>query len=90
VWRSTALTCAVFVLASAYTAQAGINVWTSYGPPGGLTPASVIAVAIDPRTPTTLYAGTDTRYAGTYAFGLIKSTDGGTIWATMGLPSLET
>ena len=35
-------------------AQAGINVWTSHGP--GV--AGVTALAIDPTTPSTLYAGT--------------------------------
>jgi len=34
--------------------QAGINVWTSHGPYGG----EVYALAIDPTTPSTLYAGT--------------------------------
>lgn len=34
--------------------SAGINVWTSNGPEGG----SIQALAIDPATPTTLYAGT--------------------------------
>ena len=33
---------------------AGINVWTSNGPEGG----SIRSLAIDPVTPTTLYAGT--------------------------------
>ena len=34
--------------------HAGNNVWTSLGPEG----ATVTALAIDPSTPTTLYAGT--------------------------------
>ncbi len=34
--------------------SAGINVWTSHGPKGG----NINALAIDPQTPTTLYAGT--------------------------------
>jgi hypothetical protein len=55
VWTSTALTCAVLLVASVHSAQAGINVWTSHGPEG----VSVSALAIDPSTPTTLYAGTD-------------------------------
>ena len=46
--------------------SAGILVWTSIGPEGGL----VQAVAIDPATPTTLYAGT-------YGSGVFKSTNGG-------------
>ena len=75
VWTSTALTCAVLVLAGAHTAQAGINVWTSNGPEGG----NVSALAIDPLTPGTLYAGTNS--------GVFKSTDAGSSWsaASMGL-----
>jgi hypothetical protein len=49
-----ALVCAVSLVAGARPAEAGINVWTSLGPPGG----SVQALAADPTTPTTLYAGT--------------------------------
>ena len=55
VWSSTALTFVMFVFASAYSAQAGINVWTSHGP----GPVSIHTFAIDPITPTTLYAGTE-------------------------------
>src|SRR5512147_3090222 len=63
----------VLVLAGVQTAHAGINVWTSHGPPGGVFTPGVTTVAIDPLAPTTLYAGTD-------IFGVIKSTDGGTVW----------
>ena len=42
--------------------------WTSIGPFGG----SINALAVDPQTPTTLYAGTSR--------GVYKSTDGGTSW----------
>jgi hypothetical protein len=52
---SAAITCAVFVVISAQTAQAGINAWTSIGPEGG----NIGALAIDPTTPTALYAGTN-------------------------------
>jgi hypothetical protein len=58
--------------------HAGTNVWTSIGPAGG----SIYTLAIDPTTPTTLYAGT--------AFsGLFKSTDGGSTWRAVntGLPT---
>ena len=67
-WISTALACAVCILAKAYAAQAGINVWTSHGP----GTVSIRALAIDPSTPSTLYAGTA---AG--GGGVSKSTDGG-------------
>jgi uncharacterized repeat protein (TIGR01451 family) len=50
-------------------AFAGTGVWTSGGPYGGVVPA----LAIDPSTPSTLYAGTDE--------GVYKSTDSGDTWA---------
>ena len=53
------------------------NVWTSLGPEGG----NIIALAIDPATPTTLYAGTG-------AGGVFKSTTGGSSW-TWDDPVLE-
>ena len=47
------------------------DVWISKGPEGG----RINAIAIDPMTPTTIYAGTDD--------GLFKSTDGGESWRTV-------
>jgi hypothetical protein len=64
----------VACVASAHTAQAGINVWTSHGPRLKLP---VLAVAIDPFTPSTLYAGTDDG-------GVYRSTDGGGSWTGLG------
>jgi hypothetical protein len=49
--------------------SAGVNVWTSHGPEGG----EIGALAIDPATPTTLYAGTSR--------GVFKSTNGGGNWS---------
>jgi hypothetical protein len=46
------------------------GVWTSVGPYGG----RIRALAIDPTTPATLYAGTD-------GGGVSKSTDAGGTWA---------
>src|SRR6187402_335598 len=43
--------------------------WTSHGPYGGLS----YALAIDPQTPTTIYAGT-------YGGGVFKSLDSGAHW----------
>jgi len=65
----------------ASVARAGTNVWTSQGPQGGL----IASLAIDPSTPSTLYAGT-TAGAGD---GVFKTTNAGTSWAVMddGLPS---
>ena len=77
-WRYAALLCAVVLAAAARPAQAGIGVWTSQGPPGG----SVQALAIDPKTPTTLYAGmSDHRWG---SFEVYKSTDGEP-WRSTGL-----
>lgn len=51
-------------------ARAGLDEWTSLGPYGG----PISALAIDPQTPTTLYAGTP-------AGGVYKSLDGGAHWS---------
>ena len=71
---------AVFAICtlSATVAHAGAGVWTSGGPYGGYTSA----LAINPSTPTTLYAGM-------YAGGVFKSTDAGGTWiaANTGLPN---
>jgi photosystem II stability/assembly factor-like uncharacterized protein len=48
--------------------------WTSIGPYGEGVIAFVLA--LDPTTPTTLYAGT-------YGGGVFKSTDGGTSWSAV-------
>ncbi len=70
-----ALLCAAFV----ESADAGVNEWTSQGPSGG----HVVALAIDPATPSTLYAATVAGSGGVY-----KSTDGGARWkgVNTGLP----
>src|SRR6266513_354651 len=64
---------------SSMTAQGGINSWTSIGPDGGW----IFALAIDPVTPTTLYAST-------YRSGVFKSTNGGESWSAVntGLPNV--
>jgi photosystem II stability/assembly factor-like uncharacterized protein len=67
-----ALASAMVVAVSASAAWAGINVWTSHGP--GAVP--ITALAIDPATPSTLYAGTDRH-------GLYKSTDGAATWVEL-------
>ncbi len=56
-------------LSQPLTVSAGTNVWTSHGPEGG----PIIALAIDPATPTTLYAVT-------YVSGVFKSNDAGGTW----------
>jgi len=58
-------------------ALAGSNSWTAIGPDG----ANVVALAVDPRTPSTAYAGT-------VGSGVLKTADGGANWSTSnaGLP----
>ncbi len=58
-------------------AEAGVNVWTTTGPAGG----TISALASDPQTPSTLYAGTDS--------GVFKSVDGAGSWTSTsaGLPN---
>jgi hypothetical protein len=64
--RGVGVLIVAFGLLLAGYAQAGINQWTSNGPEGG----RISALAIDPTTPSTLYAGTPGQ-------GVYKSTDGG-------------
>jgi photosystem II stability/assembly factor-like uncharacterized protein len=47
--------------------------WTSRGPEGG----RILSLAIDPRSPSTIYAGTEVG-------GVFKSTDSGDTWSSMG------
>src|SRR5262249_13169214 len=54
---------------------AGPNVWTSIGPDGG----AVSALAIDPQSPSTIYAAT--------FGGIFKSTDGGENWKALSVPT---
>jgi photosystem II stability/assembly factor-like uncharacterized protein len=68
-------------LAAALTglpATAGTNSWTAIGPDG----TNVSALAIDPHTPSTAFAGTQ-------GSGILKSTDSGANWApaNFGLPT---
>lgn len=56
--------------AAVYKSTDGGTTWTATG----LAWATVISLAIDPKTPTTLYAGT-------YYQGVFKSTDGGATWS---------
>ena len=72
-WRFAVVTCAVFVIAGATAAQAGINVWTSRG----LQDRTIKALAIAPTTPTTVYAGGYENQGG----GVFRSIDGGGTWS---------
>ena len=62
----------LLIASQAGTVSAGPNVWTSNGPEGGM----IHALAIDPATPSTLYAGT-------YGGGVFKSTNGGAAWSAV-------
>src|SRR3989442_9574972 len=60
----------ILVASSLWPAAASTqNVWTSHGPYGG----TITALAIDPQTSTTLYAGT-------LVCGVYKRADGGESW----------
>src|SRR5256712_12589669 len=67
----TALMLSVLLLVvNLHRAEAGVNAWTTNGPHS----ETINALAIDPQTPTTLYAGTS-------GHGVFKSTDGGGNWS---------
>src|SRR2546427_404071 len=69
----TALMLSVLLLVvSLHRAEAGVNVWTTNGPHS----ETINALAIDPQTPTTLYAGTS-------GHGVFKSADGGGNWSAV-------
>src|SRR5262245_58128920 len=70
--RPTLVALVACSLALATARFAAALPWTSNGPVGG----NGMAVAIDPTTPTTLYAGTN-------GGGFFKSTDGGTTWSAI-------
>src|SRR2546425_1282438 len=65
--------CAAVVLSTASRSEA--DVWVSNGPEGG----RIEALAVDPTSPNTVYAGT--------GGGVFKSTDGGGSWTDTGLPA---
>jgi photosystem II stability/assembly factor-like uncharacterized protein len=62
----------LMIASQAGVIAAGTNVWTCNGPEGG----RIQALATDPVTPSTLYAGTD-------AGGVFKSTNGGAAWSAV-------
>src|SRR5262249_8731897 len=69
--RTLARLCCGLVLAASGVANGGI--WTTHGPDDG----RVNAIAVDPTTPSTVYAGTD-------GGGFFKSLDGGDTWSPAG------
>src|SRR5438132_12764701 len=62
----------------------GPNRWTTRGPGGG----TILAMAVDPTDPSTIYAGAWDYYE-PFGTGVYKSTDGGLHWglANRGLTS---
>lgn len=69
--RTSRLLIALF-LGVTSTCFAQAPTWTGIGPGGGI----VNTLAIDPATPTTLYAGTQ-------GSGVFKTTDGGASWSAI-------
>src|SRR5437899_45943 len=62
----------LLLVVSFHRAEAGVNAWTTNGPHS----ETINALAIDPQTPTTLYAGTS-------GHGVFKNTDGGGNWSAV-------
>jgi photosystem II stability/assembly factor-like uncharacterized protein len=60
---------AAILVVSASPVRAAVGVWSPLGPDG----ANVYALAVHPTNPRILYAGTE-------AWGVFKSTDGGSTW----------
>lgn len=73
--RRLSLASAVVVLVGVRAAGAGVDEWSTNGPycPRG----TVVALAIDPTAPATLYAATDSHT------GLHVSRDGGATWTSL-------
>ena len=66
--------CLILCILLFSTSIGCINEWTSNGSYGG----RIFSLAIDPSTPTTIYAGT--------WYGVFKSTDAGDSWTNTGSP----
>jgi photosystem II stability/assembly factor-like uncharacterized protein len=71
--RMLAAWAALGMLCGSDLARAGEKHWVSLGPQG----STIQALAVDPASPSTIYAGCDG--------GVFKSADGGTTWAPHGV-----
>ena len=71
-YLQTSLITLVLLSLLSLSAKAGVDEWTNQGPFSG----DIIALAIDPDTPATVYAGT-------YPSGVFKSTDSGVTWSVI-------
>jgi hypothetical protein len=78
VWVCAALACAVLIVVGTRTAQGGVEVWTKHG----LYGRGVTALAVDPHTPSTLYATT--------SGGVFQSTDSGASWSPVNAGLINT
>lgn len=67
-WNHVMAWASVFAIFGTGSVRAETNAWTSIGPSGG----NAHALAVDPLSPGTVYAGTSR--------GVLKSTDGGANW----------
>src|SRR5262249_45142424 len=76
-WLRGSIVCALFAVVAVRTADAGP--WSSHGPVGGYG----TAIAIDPTSPATMYAGTN-------GGGFFKTSDGGASWTAInhGVPAI--
>ena len=68
------LLVSLIVMGTASVGYAGVNLWTTVGPPDDPQPSvEVDGIAVDPNTPSTMYVGSD-------SVGFFKSTDSGVSW----------
>jgi photosystem II stability/assembly factor-like uncharacterized protein len=83
----------VYVGAASGGIWKSVNGGTTFKPVFDKQPVqSIGAVAIDPKNPKTIWAGTGeawTRNSVSYGDGVYKSTDGGDNWTNVGLPNSE-
>lgn len=70
--RAVACVAVAVTLAAPALASAALGSWTTVALPG--TPGAIQSIAVDPTSPSIVYAGTE-------AGGVLKSTDGGATWA---------
>src|SRR5204863_7192090 len=75
---AVALSSTLVWLAGPHGADAGVNVWTTNGPAA----TRILVLAIDPESPTTIYAGAESS-------GVFRSSDGGGSWTHTGLTDLD-
>jgi photosystem II stability/assembly factor-like uncharacterized protein len=71
---------ALLGMGALHGAEAGVDVWTTNGPEGPNV-WGILALAIDPQTPTTLYAAAHRDWGN--GGGVFKTTDGGGRWSAV-------